>query len=148
MTWKHFPHYWPIVKGIHHLEFDVFFVVSLNMLLNKQSSCWWFEMPWHSCNITVMTGFLFALKMNNVKKIQLGGIHPDLLAPGRLGCDLKMQFSIFLYWFVSSDILMIMSPDEWQVLTDNKSTLVQIMAWCHQAPCHYLSQCWHIFVLP
>ena len=24
------------------------------------------------------------------------------------------------------------------------STLVQIMAWCHQAPCHYLNQCWHI----
>ena len=27
-------------------------------------------------------------------------------------------------------------------LTDNKSTLVQIMAWCRQATSHYLSQCW------
>ena len=27
-------------------------------------------------------------------------------------------------------------------LTDDKSTLVQVMAWCHQAPSHYLSQCW------
>ena len=26
-------------------------------------------------------------------------------------------------------------------LTDNKSTLVQVMAWCHQATSHYLSQC-------
>ena len=26
-------------------------------------------------------------------------------------------------------------------LTD-KSTLVQVMAWCRQAPSHYLSQCW------
>ena len=25
---------------------------------------------------------------------------------------------------------------------DDKSTLVQVMAWCHQAPSHYLSQCW------
>ena len=29
-----------------------------------------------------------------------------------------------------------------QDLTNGKSTLVQIMAWCHQAPSHYLSQCW------
>ena len=27
-------------------------------------------------------------------------------------------------------------------LTDEKSTLVQVMAWCRQAPSHYLSQCW------
>ena len=27
-------------------------------------------------------------------------------------------------------------------LTDYKSTLVQVMAWCRQAPSHYLSQCW------
>ena len=26
--------------------------------------------------------------------------------------------------------------------TDDKSTLVQVMAWCHQATCHYHSQCW------
>ena len=27
-------------------------------------------------------------------------------------------------------------------LTDHKSTLVQVMAWCRQATSHYLSQCW------
>ena len=27
-------------------------------------------------------------------------------------------------------------------LTDDKSSLVQVMAWCHQATSHYLSQCW------
>ena len=27
-------------------------------------------------------------------------------------------------------------------LTDDKSTLVQVMAWYHQATSHYLSQCW------
>ena len=27
-------------------------------------------------------------------------------------------------------------------LTNDKSTLVQVMAWCHQATSHYLSQCW------
>ena len=28
------------------------------------------------------------------------------------------------------------------VLEDIESTLVQVMAWCHQAPSHYLIQCW------
>ena len=27
-------------------------------------------------------------------------------------------------------------------LIDDKSTLVKVMAWCRQAPSHYLSQCW------
>ena len=27
-------------------------------------------------------------------------------------------------------------------LSDNKSPLVQVMAWCRQATSHYLSQCW------
>ena len=27
-------------------------------------------------------------------------------------------------------------------VTDDKSTLVQVMAWCRQATSHYLSQCW------
>ena len=27
-------------------------------------------------------------------------------------------------------------------LTDDKSTLVKVMAWCRQATSHYLSQCW------
>ena len=27
-------------------------------------------------------------------------------------------------------------------ISQHKSTLVQVMAWCHQASSHYLSQCW------
>ena len=33
-----------------------------------------------------------------------------------------------------------------QDLTDNKSTLVQAMAWCHQAICHCLNQCWPSYI--
>ena len=33
-------------------------------------------------------------------------------------------------------------------LTADKSTLVQVMAWCHQAASHYLSQCWPTFMSP
>ena len=28
------------------------------------------------------------------------------------------------------------------IFTDDKSTFVLVMAWCHQATTHYLSQCW------
>ena len=33
-------------------------------------------------------------------------------------------------------------------LSDDKSTLVQVMAWCRQATSHYLSQCWPSFLSP
>ena len=33
-------------------------------------------------------------------------------------------------------------------LNDDKSTLVQVMAWCRQATSHYLSQCWPTFMSP
>ena len=35
--------------------FDAFFDVSLYKLLNKQSSCWWFQMSCYSCNIPIMS---------------------------------------------------------------------------------------------
>ena len=42
-------------------------------------------------------------------------------------------------WGISCEIALIwMSLD----FTDDKSTLVQVMAWCRQATSHYLSQCW------
>ena len=42
-------------------------------------------------------------------------------------------------WGISYDIAL-----RWMALdlTDDKSTLVQVMAWCCQATSHYLSQCW------
>ena len=42
-------------------------------------------------------------------------------------------------WVISCELALgWMSLD----LTDDKSTLVQVMAWCRQATSHYLSQCW------
>ena len=34
--------------------FYVFFVGSWNQILEKESSCWWFETPWLSCAVIVM----------------------------------------------------------------------------------------------
>ena len=49
-----------------------------------------------------------------------------------------MEFSFIIYWLVSSD------AHRWmpQNLTDDKSALVEVMAWCRQATSHYLNQCW------
>ena len=65
------------------------------------------------------------------------------LAPGRSECDSKTGiFNLVLL------IGIFRSPHDhalrWmpQDLTDDKSTLVQVMAWCRQATSHYLSQCW------
>ena len=42
-------------------------------------------------------------------------------------------------------IKMFLGIDGWGVfsldLTDGKSTLIQVMAWCHQATARYLSNC-------
>ena len=65
------------------------------------------------------------------------------LAPGRF----KWNFGLAIFkltlvtdgWVISCEIpLSRMSL----YLTDDKSTLVQVMAWCRQATSHYLSQCW------
>ena len=65
------------------------------------------------------------------------------LAPGRFECDSKNGiFSLVLLIgiFISShDNALRWMPQD---LTDDKSTLVQVMAWCCQATSHYLSQCW------
>ena len=39
--------------------FNVLFAARLNKLLNKESSCQWFEMPWCSCGVTIMYNAIF-----------------------------------------------------------------------------------------
>ena len=66
IKWKHFPRYWPFVRGIHQspvnsphkvqwreaLMFSL--ICALNKRLSKQSRGWWFETPsrplWRHCN--------------------------------------------------------------------------------------------------
>ena len=65
------------------------------------------------------------------------------LAPGKFEWNfMSLIFQIISVidgWGISCELtLRWMSLD----LTNDKSTLVQVMAWCHQATSHYLSQCW------
>ena len=69
--------------------------------------------------------------------------HANSLAPG--GFELNFRWVIFKLivvvhgWGISCETALIwMSLDH----TYDKSTLVQVMAWCRQATSHYLSQCW------
>ena len=65
------------------------------------------------------------------------------LAPGWSECDSKNVIfqSCFTDWYLQTfhDNALRWMPQD---LTDDKSTLLQVMAWCRRAPSHYLSQCW------
>ena len=66
IQWKHFPRYWPFVRGIHRSQVNsphkgqwrwalmFFFYLRMNKRLSKQSRRRWFATPsrplWHHCN--------------------------------------------------------------------------------------------------
>ena len=70
IKWKHFPRYWPFVRGIHRspvipphkgrgaLMFSL--ICALNERLSKQSWGWWIETPshplWRHCNSESLLG--------------------------------------------------------------------------------------------
>ena len=68
----------------------------------------------------------------------------DSWAPGRPGCHFNFAiFNLVLlidFFFRSSND----NAPRWMpwYLTDDRSKLVQVMAWCRQVTSHYLSQCW------
>ena len=71
------------------------------------------------------------------------------LAPGRFQFNIrKLIFKQGLVngtWDITYEIVLRWMPLD---LTDDKSTVVQVMAWCRQATNHYLSQCWPRSISP
>ena len=61
------------------------------------------------------------------------------MAPGRSECEYNFQYCFTDIFRPSHDNVLWWMPQD---LTDDKSTLVQVMAWCRQAARQYLSQCW------
>ena len=96
----------------------------------------------HHHNISTMFSFTMIILATSTH-------HFNSLAPGRLGCNSKNGiFNLVLLigmFRPSHDNALRWMPQE---LTDDQSTLVQVMAWCHQATKHYLSQCWLRSLLP
>ena len=70
-------------------------------------------------------------------------INLNSLAPGRWVIDFKIIIIKLILridtWSISCDIALGRMP---QNPFRDKSTLVQVMAWCRQATSHYLDQCW------
>ena len=70
-------------------------------------------------------------------------IHINSLAPGKSECNFRFlifqKISVIDGWVVTCKLAL-----RWMSLnlTDDKSILIQVMAWCRQATSHYLSQCW------
>ena len=75
--------------------------------------------------------------------------HINSLVPGRCGCNLKLvifKLTSRVYILnISCEIALRWMPQD---LTGDKSTLVQVMAWCRQATSHYLGQCWPRSISP
>ena len=117
-------------------SFGVFFDLCLNKWLSNQPRYRWFEMPlhssWHHCNGNIFCEYI-------------PGSLPcfNSFAPGRFQFNFRwVIFKLTLVnggWGISNEIALRWMPLD---LTDDKSTLVQVIAWCHQVSSHYLSQCW------
>ena len=73
----------------------------------------------------------------------------DLLAPAWCGSFFKgVSFKLILVtdiFNISSTVALMWMPQE---TADEKSSLVQLIAWFHQAPIHYLNQWWLNSVVP
>ena len=110
-------------------------------LRSMESHMYWtgviVQMSCVSCQIWVsyLTGEQW---FHNLEKLGVNS-----LASGRPGCHFKTAiFNLVLLIGIltsSKDDTLRWMPRN---LMDNKSTLVQVMAWCRQTTSHYLSQCW------
>ena len=83
---------------------------------------------------------------NSLKTQKFNPLHPGLFnssAPGRCCSNFKSLIwkQLLRITLMSNSSKM---PLRWmpETLLYDKSTLVQVMAWCRQATSHYLSQCW------
>ena len=114
MKWKHFPRYWPFVRGIHRTpvnspqkrpvtwSFDVFFDLRPNKRLSKQWWGWWFETSlrplWRRCN-----GLIF----NSI--ISQNAIHPKPNCDRRSTVGVWQWISYFITHFTGLLWLLILT---------------------------------------
>ena len=111
--------------------------------------------PKVQCRLVVPT-FIFRLNNHKSDNQLIGGYISyhnchciNSLTPGRFELNFRsVNFKPVLVidgWGIYCEIATRWLPLD---LTDDKSTLFQVMAWCCQATSHYLSQCWHGYMWP
>ena len=155
-----FPTQMPVTRS-----FDVCFDLRLNKRLSKQPWGWWFEAPswslWRHRNAHHhRSPSAPGTKIIHMACVQLTGNNRwvgwicrqdkvNSLAPGRFEQNFRevifKLISVSDGCGISCKIALRWMPLD---LTDDKSILVQIMAWCHQATSQYLNQCWPTFMSP
>ena len=93
----------------------------------------------HRSKASISAHNLFHSKSSHAKALDT----VNSLVPGRF----KFNFRLVIFklnlvnggWGISYEVALIWMPLN---PTDDKSTSVQVMAWCRKATSHYLSQCW------
>ena len=114
IIWKHFPCYWPFVRGIHRprsiprtqrpvtRRFDVFFDLRLNKRLSKQPWGWWFETLsrplWRHRNVMTLSHYLN--RFDSSSKVSCG-IHVRYLT--KTGYDIN-RFANYTCTIVSPSL--------------------------------------------
>ena len=111
IKWKHFPRYWPFVRGIHRSgefpaqrpvtrSFDVFFDLRPNKRLSKQPWGWWLIRHRGHCDVIVMILNLLATR-------DVVGEHGDIFPR----CWMPIRVVVaFLRAFVTSAIAVRVLP--------------------------------------
>ena len=105
-----------------------------DMSVRSQQAIIWIDADW-----TLLCPHLLK---SNTKGLWMNAFNSS--APGRFQFNLfrLVIFKLTLVnggWGISYEIALRWMPLD---LTDDKSTLVQVMTWCCQTTSHYLSQCW------
>ena len=105
------------------------FVKDKDQSILQSISSWWH----HMADIWVNIGLDHSLSSK-----------PLLIGPWKISikifrCLIFQLISVIDGWGISCELAL-----RWMSLnlTDDKSTLVKVMAWCHQATSHYLRRCW------
>ena len=99
--------------------------------------------------LMMMCILLLLFTCSSTRTLSVCMIAFNSLAPGRFEWNFRWfifkVISVVDSWGIDCEIaLRWMSLD----LTDDKSTLVQVMAWRHQATSHYLNQYWLRYLTP
>ena len=82
-------HWWiPIRNGQSMQGLCILFVLGLHNMLNKQSSCWWFDTPWRSCDLWLITVVRPEPSLSNTEKASRWFLHHGNLWTDGLACQL------------------------------------------------------------
>ena len=121
MKWTDFPRYWPFVRGNHRSPVNSPHKGQWRGALIFYLICAW------------INGWVNNREAGDLRRHR---VHYDVTVMLILMADVwGISYRMALRWMRL-------------YLTDDKSSLVQAMAWCLQAISHYLNQCWPRSVSP